>query len=297
MRSPVSARRTWSRSSRSQPRTAWFDSAGGTRPSTWSRRPGFGSGPEKIRSGCPSWTSLAGTSRRPATTSSGRGTDQPVVNKELEGWPRVNLAEIAVWDRTPRCRPRPHRWRACGITADQDESLATAYLCAVGLRAEADRADEARVRQRHDERVEAIEVGSELLELIRGVLSRPGPADGWKREVGALAAQCEAEATRLIGEANPTAWLGAVDGWELLSMPYAAAYCRLRLAEALLGSRRVARPGTRSTGDGARDCRDARRRAVIGRHPSPRSSRQDRCRCGSHHGGVRGGASAHAPRA
>jgi DNA-binding CsgD family transcriptional regulator/tetratricopeptide (TPR) repeat protein len=164
-----------------------------------------------------------------------QGIEQPVVNKELEGWPRINLAEIAVWEGRPDAA-RDLIKEGLGITADQDESLATAYLCAVGLRAEADRADESRVRQRHDDRDEAIGVGSGLLELMRGVLSRPGPADGWKREVGALGVQCEAEATRLLGEPDPAAWVRAVAAWASLSMPYAAAYCGWRHAEALLGS-------------------------------------------------------------
>jgi DNA-binding CsgD family transcriptional regulator len=163
-----------------------------------------------------------------------KGSDQPVINKELEGWPRVNLAEIAVWEGRPDAA-RDLIKEGLGVTAEQDESLATAYLCAVGLRAEADRADESRVRQRHDDRDEAIRVGTELLALMRAVLSRPGPIDGWKREVGALGTQCEGEASRLLGEPDPVAWLRAVDAWELLSMPYAAAYCRWRQAEALLG--------------------------------------------------------------
>ena len=129
----------------------------------------------------------------------GNALEQPVVNKELEGWPRVNLAEIAVWEGHPDIA-REQIEEGLGIVANQDESLATAYLCAVGLRAEADRADESRVRQRVDERDEAIGKGSELLEVMRGVLSRPGPDDGWKREVGALGAQCEAEAARLFGD-------------------------------------------------------------------------------------------------
>ena len=160
-------------------------------------------------------------------------TGQPVVNKELEGWPRVNLAEIAVWEGRPE-DARALVEEGLRITVDQDESLASAYLCGVGLRAEADRADETRVRRREENRDEAIRVGSALLDLIREVLARPGPQDGWKREVGAVEAQCEAEATRLLGGSDADAWGVAVDVWASLSMPYAAAVCRWRQAEAVL---------------------------------------------------------------
>jgi DNA-binding CsgD family transcriptional regulator len=181
-----------------------------------------------------------------------KGVEQPVINKELEGWPRIHLAEIAVWEGRPDAA-RDLVDEGLGITADQDESLATAYLCAIGLRAEADRADEARARRRPDDRAEALVVGSRLLELVRGVLARPGPADGWKREVGALGAQCEAEAARMHATPDATArWAHAVQVWEALSMPYAAAYCRWRQAEALLGSA-SSRDRARSTLQAAHD--------------------------------------------
>ena len=99
------------------------------------------------------------------------------------------------------------------------------------------------------------------------------------------------------GRSARSAMRGRGDSVESGSEPYRLAWRRGWVGAALHALRRrvlsvtsgrgaarfarVARPGTRSTGDGARDCRDARRRAVIGRHPSPRSSRQDRCRCGS----------------
>ena len=156
-----------------------------------------------------------------------------------------------------------------GIVANQDESLATGYLCAVGLRAEADRADESRVRQRIDERDEAIGKGSELLEVMRGVLSRPGPDDGWKREVGAFGAQCEAEGDPVVrGIGARQAWGRAVDAWEALSMPYAAAYCRWRHAEALLGTVGPGIEAQEVLGCGARHGRTARRRSPDGSDPS-----------------------------
>jgi DNA-binding CsgD family transcriptional regulator len=157
----------------------------------------------------------------------------PFMNKELEGWPRAGLAELALWEaRYDDARTLVEE--GLGFTADLDEPLAAAYLCVTGLRAEADRADEARALRRAGEAEEARRVGSRLLDRSREIIARPGPANGWKREVGALATQCEAEATRVAGASDADAWARAVAAWEALAMPYPAAYCRWRQAAALL---------------------------------------------------------------
>ena len=118
--------------------------------------------------------------------------EEPFMNQELAGWPRVGLAELAVWESRSG-DARAFVEEGLGFTADLDEPLATAYRCATGLRAEAEQAEEARVLRRDRAVDDARAVGSRLLHCIRGIMARPGPAGGWKREVGALAAQCEAE--------------------------------------------------------------------------------------------------------
>jgi DNA-binding CsgD family transcriptional regulator len=145
----------------------------------------------------------------------------------------VGLAELAVWEARYD-DARAFVEEGLDFTADLDEPLAAAYLCATGLRAEADRAEEARVLRRDRAVGDAQAVGSRLLHCIRGIMARPGPGGGWKREVGALAAQCEAEAGRLTGTSDPDAWARSVAAWEALAMPHAAAYCRWRQAESLL---------------------------------------------------------------
>jgi DNA-binding CsgD family transcriptional regulator len=170
--------------------------------------------------------------------------EEPFMNQELAGWPRAGLAELAVWElRYDDARAFVEEGLA--LTADQDEPLAAAYLCATGLRAEADRAEEGRALRRAREVGDARAVGSRLLDCIRGIMARSGPADGWKREVGALATQCEAEAGRLAGDSDPDAWAGSVAAWEALAMPYPAACCRWRQAEALL-ARGLAREPARA---------------------------------------------------
>jgi DNA-binding CsgD family transcriptional regulator/tetratricopeptide (TPR) repeat protein len=163
----------------------------------------------------------------------GRRAEEAVVAQEQRGWPPCWLAELACWEERP-ASARPWIREGLSMVADLDESLAIAYLCAVGLRGEADLAERERARGRAAEADEAVRVGLEHLERARALMSRPGPPDGWKREVGALVLQCEAEARRAAGEASPDAWAEAVAAWEALAMSYHAAYCRWRLAEAHL---------------------------------------------------------------
>jgi hypothetical protein len=140
----------------------------------------------------------------------GRAIAQPVVNKELEGWPAHQPRGDRRMGRVTRIVARALVDEGLGIVANQDESLATAYLCAIGLRAEADRADESRMRQRHDERDDAdagrwrIARRRTRCALTAGAFRRmeTGVSEPWWL-------QCEAEATRLFGGSDASAWVRA----------------------------------------------------------------------------------------
>lgn len=106
----------------------------------------------------------------------------------------------------------------------------------VGVRAAADVARAARLRSDSALAREAITAGEGFRGRMTEVMSRSGPANGWKREVGCLAAQCDAELARLHGRRDPEAWQQADACWTGLSMPYRAAYCRFRWAEDALAS-------------------------------------------------------------
>jgi DNA-binding CsgD family transcriptional regulator len=165
------------------------------------------------------------------------------MQREAEAWPLINLAELAAWEGR-RGDGRSLIDECLGRTGDIEQPMAPALACTVGLRIEADRAGDARRGRRAAELEEALRVGSRLLDRARAFLDRPGPPDGWKREVGALTAQCEAEGSRLRDAPDPSAWDSAIAAWEILSMPYVAAYCRWRRAEASMasgGSRQDAR--------------------------------------------------------
>jgi DNA-binding CsgD family transcriptional regulator/tetratricopeptide (TPR) repeat protein len=75
--------------------------------------------------------------------------------------------------------------------------------------------------------------GHVLLERARRSASR---AAAVSPEAGGWAVVAEAEHTRMEGSSSAERWRDAIAIWERLGRPYPAAYCRLRLAEALLAA-------------------------------------------------------------
>jgi DNA-binding CsgD family transcriptional regulator/tetratricopeptide (TPR) repeat protein len=124
------------------------------------------------------------------------------------------------------------------LLAGAEEELWFWSLLTLGLRAEADRAEQARARRSPAEAKTAQRVGTVLLTRLRQLLD---PATASKPEAAAHATLGEAEATRLAGESDPECWVAATGAWDQLAQPYPAAYARWRQAEALL-----TRHGTRA---------------------------------------------------
>jgi DNA-binding CsgD family transcriptional regulator len=110
-----------------------------------------------------------------------------------------------------------------------------AWLYALGVRAAADRAEQARARRDDEEALEARQAGDALAAEFHARLSPEG-TDGTAPTppTEALAALCEAELARLDGHADPQVWEAAAKAWEGLGEPYPIAYARWRQAEALL---------------------------------------------------------------
>jgi DNA-binding CsgD family transcriptional regulator len=117
------------------------------------------------------------------------------------------------------------------------------YLLTLGLRAEADRAEQARARRAPDEAETARRVGAGLLAQLRQLIDQTAAP---QPETLAHAFLGEAEATRLDGHSDSERWAAAATSWEALAQPYPAAYARWRQAEALLTGR-----GTRATATAA----------------------------------------------
>ena len=126
-----------------------------------------------------------------------------------------------------------HVAQALAALGETKEPLYTPVLYALGVRAEAERAALARTLRQHDDldavidRARALTADlNRLLGVWRGGKTTPGAA--------ANAALARAELSRVEGGNDPRRWEAVVHAWEALAEPHAAAYARLRLAEAVL---------------------------------------------------------------
>lgn len=147
----------------------------------------------------------------------------------------VNQAEIQVAEGEP-VRAIELVEGALDLYRDVEKPIYISHGLTVGLRAAADMARATRARSDLSSLDRALAAGESFHRRMAEVISRPGPANGWKREVGCLAAQSDAELSRLHGRPDPEAWQRAADCWTGLAMPYRAAYCGFRWAEDALAS-------------------------------------------------------------
>ena len=121
------------------------------------------------------------------------------------------------------------------LSAQSDEQRFTGRLFMLGLRAQADRAELARVRQANADAAAAQEAGCALLEEAVRLAANPlSPTASVLPDGSAIAATCEAEKSRLEGRSDPELWAAAIAHWDKLGRPYPAAYARWRQAEAYL---------------------------------------------------------------
>jgi DNA-binding CsgD family transcriptional regulator len=142
------------------------------------------------------------------------------------------IAELALWER---------RWTDAeaavrdGVarTYSGDMAQIRVWLCAKGLRAQAELTALARARHDADAVRDHLGRARTLLAAARDAEAEASPvtpnAGGWR-------ALAEAEYERARGVARPERWAEAADTWERLQRPPLAAYCRWRQAEALVAA-------------------------------------------------------------
>jgi DNA-binding CsgD family transcriptional regulator/tetratricopeptide (TPR) repeat protein len=142
------------------------------------------------------------------------------------------LAELALWER---------RWADAegavrdGLARARTREMAQlrVWLCAKGLRAQAELAGLARAHHDGDAVGDWLTRARELLATARRAAAEAAAvtpnANGWL-------ALAEAEHERVRGAARPHLWADAADTWERLERPPLAAYCRWRQAEALVAA-------------------------------------------------------------
>jgi DNA-binding CsgD family transcriptional regulator/tetratricopeptide (TPR) repeat protein len=142
------------------------------------------------------------------------------------------VCELALWER---------RWADAdeavreGVARARSRGMAQlrVWLCAKGLRAQAELAALARARRDADAVDDWLTRAGKLLADARRAAAEAAAvtpnANGWR-------ALAEAEYERARGEARPEAWSEAAATWERLERPPLAAYCRWRQAEALVAA-------------------------------------------------------------
>jgi DNA-binding CsgD family transcriptional regulator/tetratricopeptide (TPR) repeat protein len=139
----------------------------------------------------------------------------------------AGLVELALW-RGDLDRARALTAEAAPLVEANPRYAAPVY--ALGLRAEADRAQLARARCPGQP---APDDGTAAA-LLQRLGQAAGPAAATFPELAAWHATGLAERTRQAGPPDPAAWAAAAAAWERLGQPYRAAYAGFRQAEALL---------------------------------------------------------------
>jgi DNA-binding CsgD family transcriptional regulator len=148
----------------------------------------------------------------------------------------VNIPQQALWRSVALCaQAETCLWSGeadkASICAEEagavtDDPICTAEASALQAQAGADLAEDA--RKYRGSTVPAPE------DLARAALDRSGQGHPRIRALGATAV---AELSRWDGRRDPVPWRDALAAWESALDPYRAAYCRWRLARALLSTR------------------------------------------------------------
>jgi DNA-binding CsgD family transcriptional regulator/tetratricopeptide (TPR) repeat protein len=141
-------------------------------------------------------------------------------------------AELALWEGGPEAAAAAVEeavggaWERLGAHAAQ--------VCALGMRALAELVLLAAVRRDAAAVDDARRRAGKLVRAARRGPATPSPdAAGWL-------AVAEAEHDRVKGRAGAERWRAAAAAWDELGRPYPGAYCRWRLAEALVAGGRAA---------------------------------------------------------
>jgi DNA-binding CsgD family transcriptional regulator/tetratricopeptide (TPR) repeat protein len=148
-------------------------------------------------------------------------------------------AELALWEGRPE-DAREEVQQALGALDGPGDPLYAPMLYSLGVRAEADVAEQVRPLRREAECDRARETAETLLRGLDQLIERHSLK---KPSAEALAhrALAQAEFGRLVGRPDPRLWSAAAQRWESLEQLYPAAYARWREAESLPGAARRAK--------------------------------------------------------
>jgi len=147
---------------------------------------------------------------------------------------RAAYAELELW-RNATDRARGHIAAGIESIGDSTDALHLPALYAMGARAEADAAEEARLLGDTVDAQEARQSAAAYYERLTALLETTR-SSVMPPEAEAHLASCHAEVSRAGGLSSPERWARVVDLWRALDRPYATAYAAYRHAEALVVS-------------------------------------------------------------
>ncbi|HKE52603.1 MAG TPA: AAA family ATPase [Actinomycetes bacterium] len=142
------------------------------------------------------------------------------------------LAELALWEgRTADAAEAVRDGLPTAATAES--AFLRVELCALGLWAQADRAQLAAARADRDELAAARRRANQLRQEAHRAARTAIP---FSPDTTAWLAVTDAEHDRALGQPDPDRWQQAAAGWQRLGRPYQVAYCCWRTAEAHLAA-------------------------------------------------------------
>jgi DNA-binding CsgD family transcriptional regulator len=147
----------------------------------------------------------------------------------------IVAAELALWRGDPAAARDEVETMLAGVDPADTDPFYLTPVYAIGARAGADLAVAARATGDAEAERAACALADTFVERARHV-ARPEafPAGHCPPEAVLNVAAVEAERARARGSGAAGAWSDLAEGWDAFGMPYAAAYARWRLAEALL---------------------------------------------------------------
>jgi DNA-binding CsgD family transcriptional regulator len=159
------------------------------------------------------------------------------IDADVGAFVQLVVAELAVEDGDLEAAGNAVTAGLAHLGASDDVVL-VGPLCAVGIRAAADRAERARALRRPVDIANAVAAGTAAMERAEALWASAPPRPGSATATRLL---CAAEMARLAESSDPVAWTELADAWTAIPMPAPEAYARYRAAEAhLINGDRVA---------------------------------------------------------
>jgi DNA-binding CsgD family transcriptional regulator len=142
------------------------------------------------------------------------------------------VCELALWERRWADADQAVR-EGVARALSRDTTQIRVWLCAKGLRAQAELAALARARRDTGAVRNWVTRAQQLITLARRAAAE---ASAVTPNAGGWLALAEAEYARARAPSGPESWAQAADSWERLERPPLVAYCRWREAEALVAA-------------------------------------------------------------